>query len=315
MIAASDSGNDLPRDAIRIVLGLVPGLGNSFWNVIFNAIEDVLIRAGYGVIFGDTRYDPVREAHYERLLRAGHVDGLILFNARTSTAPRLIALGLPTVVVYSDTPDLDGVPSFGIANREAAAAMVEHLIGLGHRRIAHLAGPEDNNDAEERRRGYADALAAAGIPLDPDLVWRGGYSFVAGAKAAQRYFALSDGRPTAIFAASDEMAIGCISALREGGIAVPGGVSVAGFDGIEYSAMYEPALTTMLQPRGELGRLAAEDLVRQLGGVRGARARTTRLPCKLVVRQSVGPVGREPTPPGRRAVDAGERRGKSTASR
>ncbi len=141
------------------------------------------------------------------------------------------------------------------------------------------------------------------------------YSFVAGARAAQRYLALSDGRPTAIFAASDEMAIGCISALRESNIAVPGDVSVAGFDGIEYSAMYEPALTTMLQPRGELGRLAAEDLVRQLGGVRATRGRATRLPCQLVIRQSVGPVRREPAPPQRRSGDANERRGKTTAPR
>ena len=314
MTAAAGRGDSAPRGASGMVLGLVPGLGNSFWNVIFNAIEDVLIRAGYGVIFGDTRHDPVREAHYERLLRAGHADGLILFNPRASSAPRLIDLGLPTVAVYSDMPDFDRVPTFGVASREAAVAMVEYLIGLGHRRIAHLAGPEDNVDAEERWRGYADALAAAGIAPDPELLWRGGYSFVAGAKAAQRYFALSDARPTAIFAASDEMAIGCISALRESNISVPGDVSVAGFDGIEYSAMYEPALTTMLQPRGELGRLAAEDLVRQLSGDRATPGRTTLLPCKLVVRQSVGPAGRG-AKARRRTGDAGERRDKSAASR
>jgi LacI family repressor for deo operon, udp, cdd, tsx, nupC, and nupG len=117
-----------------------------------------------------------------------------------------------------------------------------------------------------------------------------------GARATQRFLALTRAeRPTAIFAASDEMAIGCVSALRENGIAVPEAVSVAGFDGIDYSAMYEPPLTTMLQPRSELGRLAAEELVRQLSGQPAQRGRV-RLPCKLVVRQSVAPAGREASP-------------------
>jgi LacI family repressor for deo operon, udp, cdd, tsx, nupC, and nupG len=312
MMHAPDPEDAIARSGLRIVLGLVPGLGNSFWNVIINAIEDVLIRAGYGVIFGDTRGDPVREAHYERLLRSGHVDGLILFNPRPSSAPRLFEIGLPTTVVFSDMPDLDRIPVFGVDNREAAATMVEYLVSLGHRRIAHIAGPDDNLDAQARLRGYGDALVAAGIAVDPGLIWRGGYSFVAGAKAAQRYLALSDDRPTAIFAASDEIAIGCISALREAGMVVPDGVSVAGFDGIDYSAMYEPPLTTMLQPRAELGRLAAEELVRQLGGA-PARPGETRLPCKLVIRQSVAPVGRDGNASRRRTGGGGAQVGKTIA--
>jgi len=314
MMHAPDPDDAIARSGLRIVLGLMPGLGNSFWNVIINSIEDVLIRAGYGVIFGDTREDPVREAHYERLLRSGHVDGLILFNARPSLGPRLLDIGLPTTVVFSDIPDLDRVPVFGVDNREAAATMVEYLLSLGHRRIAHISGPEDNIDAQGRLRGYCDALGAAGIAFDPGIVWRGSYNFVAGAKAAQRYLALSADRPTAIFAVSDEVAIGCISALREAGVDVPGAVSVAGFDGVDYSAMYEPPLTTMLQPRAELGRLAAEDLVRQLDG-EPARPGETRLPCKLVIRQSVGPVGRDGSGSRQRAGGGGAQAGKTVAFR
>lgn len=301
-------------DGGRIILVLVPGLGNSFWNVIINAIEDVAIRAGYGVIFGDTRHDPAREAHYRRLLEAGPAEGLVLFNARPVSAPLLIGVGRPTVVVYSDIPDLDGVPIFGAVNREAASTMVEYLIGLGHRRIAHIAGPDESLDAVERRRGYADALAAAGIPFDPALVWPGAYSFVGGARAAQRYLGVPD-QPTAIFAGSDEMAIGCISVLRENGLAVPDDVSVAGFDGTEYSAMFEPALTTMLQPRAELGRLAAEELVRRLRGDAGMANGKTLLPCRLVIRESVGPIPRKGEGGHRRKRVSAERRRKSAASR
>jgi LacI family repressor for deo operon, udp, cdd, tsx, nupC, and nupG len=314
MMHAPDPDDAIVRSGMRFVLGLMPGLGNSFWNVIINAIEDVLVRAGYGVVFGDTRQDPVREAHYERLLRSGHVDGLILFNAAPSLGPRLLDLGLPSAVVFSDMPDLDRVPVFGVDNRESAAIMVEYLVGLGHRRIAHIAGPEGNLDAQARLRGYGDALSTAGIAHDPAIVWRGAFNFVAGAKAARRWLALAEDRPTAIFAASDEIAIGCISALREAGVDVPGVVSVAGFDGIDYSAMYEPPLTTMLQPRAELGRLAAEDLLRQLAG-EPARPGETRLPCKLVIRQSVGPVCRDGDGPKGRPEGGGAHLGKTAAFR
>jgi LacI family repressor for deo operon, udp, cdd, tsx, nupC, and nupG len=271
----------------RMVLGLLPGLGNSFWNAIINAIEDVLLRAGYGVVFGDTRGDPVREGHYLRMIESGHVDGLILFNAGPGTAP-LARLGLPTVLIYGGAGEADGLATFGVANREAVEAMVGYLVGLGHRRIAHLAGPDQNQDCVERRAAFHDAVHAAGLKADPDLIWPGDHSFVAGAKAAHRFLARGADRPTAIFAATDEMALGCIGALREYGIRVPADVSVTGFDGIEYSAMYEPPLTTMLQPRAELGRLAAAELVRQLGG-EAPRPGYTRLPCKLVVRRSAAP--------------------------
>jgi len=292
MIWSPQLDEGAPPAGLRIVLGLVPGLGNSFWNVIINAIEEVLLRAGYGVVFGDSRSDPAREAHYYRLLRSGQIDGVLLFNPRPDFGPRVFEIGLPTAVVFNDIPDLERVPVFGAANREAAATMVEYLLGLGHRRIAHIAGPDQNLDALERLRGYGDALSAAGVAVDPDLIWRGGYSFVAGAKAVQRYLALEAGRrPTAIFASSDEIAVGCISALREAGVEVPAEVSVAGFDGVDFSAMFEPPLTTMLQPRAELGRLAAEDLVRQLEG-EAPRPCDIRLPCKLVIRQSVSRPGR-----------------------
>jgi LacI family repressor for deo operon, udp, cdd, tsx, nupC, and nupG len=297
-----------PPAGLRLVLGLVPGLGNSFWNVIINAVEDVLIRAGYGVIFGDSRSDPVREAHYHRLLRSGQIDGLLFFNPRPDFGRQLFDIGLPTAVVFNDIPELDRVPIFGVANREAAATMIDYLIGLGHRRIAHIAGPEQNLDALERLRGYGDALAAAGVAVDQGLIWRGGDSFVAGAKAARRYLALdADRRPTAIFAASDEMAVGCVSALREAGVEVPGQVSVAGFDGVDFSAMFEPPLTTMLQPRAELGRLATEDLVRQLEG-EAPRPCDIRLPCKLVIRQSVSRPGRPGPAPERRGGEARSRK-------
>ena len=222
MMHAPDPDDAVARSGLRIVLGLMPGLGNSFWNVVINAIEDVLIRAGYGVIFGDTRGDPVREAHYERLLRSGHVDGLILFNARPSWAPRLFEIGLPTTVVFNDMPDLDRVPVFGVDNREAAATMVEYLLSLGHRRIAHITGPEENLDAQARLRGYGDALARrrhrSSIPA------LSGAAATPSLPAPRRRSATWRSPTTARRQSSPRatrVAIGCISALREAGVDRP----------------------------------------------------------------------------------------------
>lgn len=283
------TARNLRARSTKMVLVLLPGLGNSFWNVIINALEDVLSEAGYGVIFGDTRNDPLREAHYERLVRSGQVDGVLLFTGRLPH-PDFIRIDrtIPITLVSNEVPGCTALPLFEINNRDAARLMTEYLIDHGHRRIAHLTGPDGNPEAAERLLGYGDALEAAGIAYDEDLVWPGGFDPASGFRGAGRFFALSD-RPTAIFAASDEGAIGFIKALKNAGVSVPEDVSVAGFDGIEYSAIYDPALTTVLQPRAELGRLAGENLVRRMDRTAPPlAAERTRIACTLLIRDSVG---------------------------
>jgi LacI family transcriptional regulator, repressor for deo operon, udp, cdd, tsx, nupC, and nupG len=282
------SARNLRSKSTKMVLVLLPGLGNSFWNVIINAVEEVLAKAGYGVIFGDTRNDPWRENHYDQLVRGGQVDGVLLFTGRL---PRegfaLLDRAIPITLVCNEVSGLEDLPLFEINNRDAAREMTEHLIAAGHRRIAHITGPSTNPEARERVRGYRDALTAAGIRVEDELIWPGDFNFESGVAGAKRFLAMSN-KPTAIFAASDEAAVGCIRTLRDGGYAVPRDVSIAGFDGIDYSALYEPALTTVLQPRAELGRLAAENLVRRMD--RDAQPEPpgrTRLRCTLVIRDSV----------------------------
>lgn len=280
------------REPTRMVLCLLPGIGNSFWNVVINAIEAVVIRAGYGIVFGDARGDPVREAHYDRMVRSGAFDGVILLNGRLPS-PDFADLDsrFPIVLGWNDVPEAETLPVYDIADREAARSMTDLLIAAGHRRIAHITGNPSNVGARERVLGYRDALAAAGIAVDESLIWPGTFSYVAGAKGVERFLATAD-RPTAIFAASDEVAVGCIKGLKEAGLSVPADVSVAGFDGVDFSAMYDPALTTVIQPRAELGRLVAERLVQRMSDVPPATGeRRTRLSCTLVLRESVGPVG------------------------
>ncbi|MCB1487778.1 MAG: LacI family DNA-binding transcriptional regulator [Bauldia sp.] len=283
------TARNLRAQSTKIVLCLLPGLGHSFWSVIINAVEEVLTEEGYGVIFGDTRNDPVREAHYDRVVRAGQVDGVLLFNGRLPGTDFLqLNNKLPITLISNDIPS-SGLPVFEVDNRDSARAMTEYLIAGGHRRIAHITGTEGNVETGERIKGYRDGLTAAGIPVENSLIWQGAFSFEAGMEAAQRFLGLGAKRPTAVFAASDEMAIGFIKTVKDAGIDVPGDVSVAGFDGIEYSAIYNPALTTVIQPRTEIGRLGAENLVARMSGRQPALA-GARLPCTLAIRDSVAPL-------------------------
>ena len=218
------TARSLRAKSTKMVLVLLPGLGNSFWTVIINAVEEVLTKEGYGVIFGDTRNDPWRENHYDQLVRGGQVDGVLLFTGRL---PRegfaLLDRIVPITLVCNEIVGVDDLPLFEVNNRDSARMMTEeYLIGLGHRRIAHVTGPDGNVEARERIVGYSEALTAAGIPVDGNLIWPGSFDFDAGSRAAERYRAAAD-KPTAIFTGSDEIAIALMKGLKDGGVRNSGG--------------------------------------------------------------------------------------------
>jgi len=281
------AARSLRARSTKMILALLPGIGNSFYTPILNAVEDVLSAAGYGMIMGDTRQDDAREAHYDLLVRAGQVDGVMLLTGRLPH-PDFAELDatIPITLICNDIPGLDRLPVIEIANFDAARTMVEYLVGVGHRRVGHAKGPADNVEAVYRLAGYRAALADAGLPVDESIVFDGAFTFEAGVRVAKQFLAMSD-RPSAIFAANDEMAMGFIKTVKDAGLAVPDDVSVAGFDDIEFARYFDPALTTMSQPRAELGRLAAESLVARMTGVGKKMPLRTRLPCALVVRDSV----------------------------
>lgn len=291
----------------KMVLALLHGVGDPFYSEIVYAVEEVLFEAGYGMLVGDTHGDPRREAYYDRLVRSGQVDGVLLFSGRLpGTEFAALDASIPIMLICNDIADLS-LPVVEIANRDAARMLVEYLISIGHRRIAHITGTAGNVEARERERGYCDALTAAGLPVDRGLIWPGAFRPDALDVVAAARFAAMDEPPTAVFVANDESAIAFVKALRDLGLSVPRDVSVAGFDDIGYAALLEPALTTMHQPRAELGRKAAEFLVRRMTGVGEPPPRRTRLACTLVVRDSVAP---------RAAVSAPRARGhKAEASR
>jgi LacI family repressor for deo operon, udp, cdd, tsx, nupC, and nupG len=287
------SARNLRAKSTKMVLALVPGMSNSFFSPILNAVEDVLSEAGYGLIIGDTRHSAQRETHYARLIRAGQVDGVILLTGHLPRDEKKAGIEgiVPISLICIEIPG-SRFPLFDVDNRRAARQMVEFLLAMGHRRIAHITGPmKINPESRERLKGYQDALAAAGISLDEALIWDGDFFAASGYAAAHRYFAAQD-RPTAVFAGNDEMAMSFIKGLTDNGVSVPGDVSVTGFDDISGLELFIPALTTMRQPRAEMGRRAAVDLLERLGADGNVPPPLhERLDCALIVRDSVRRVG------------------------
>ncbi|MCX5497579.1 LacI family DNA-binding transcriptional regulator [Kaistia dalseonensis] len=288
------AARSLRAKSTKMVLVLLPGIGNSFFTPVLNALEEVFSEGGYGVLIGYTRQNRSRETHYARVIRAGQVDGVLVVTGNVPRDEEFVAVPatVPMSLMFSELPGTAQFSVFDVANRTASATMVRYLIEQGHRRIACIPGAEGSLESDERLAGYQEALSAAGLPIDPDLIWRGAsnFDFISGERAAARYFALAE-KPTAVFAAADEIALGFMRALKNHGIRIPEDVSVVGFDDTEYAVHYDPALTTMRQPRTEMGRLAARDLLRRMEA-KGEAVPTShvRLPCELVIRESVRPL-------------------------
>jgi LacI family transcriptional regulator len=197
----------------------------------------------------------------EDILSRHRPDGLILTPPITDHPQLLEYLGrndLPFASIAPRHPE--NCIGVMLREREAAAAMVEHLVALGHRRIAHIIGDPKHGAGIWRLAGFRDGLKRAGLEEDPAYMVQGRFSFDSGVAAARQLFALQP-RPTAIFAADDDMAVGAIWAAAEAGVAVPGDVSICGFDDTTIATQVWPLLTTIHQPVREMGRRATEELL------------------------------------------------------
>ncbi|MCK6441620.1 LacI family DNA-binding transcriptional regulator [Elstera cyanobacteriorum] len=274
-----------------MVLVVVPDISNSFFADVLRGIDEALAAENYGLIIANLGRAPEQEARYVNLALAGQVDGVLLLcgHVPCGGGRRMTDANLPIVAACETIPGAD-FPQVEVDNRAAAKTAVQHLIGLGHRRIAYLSGPRANVLDQARAAGYAEALAEAGLTgLAPVL--DGDFGFHAGTKAAETLAALpAETRPTALFAANDEMAIGFIKAARGLGLAVPDDMSVIGFDGIDYADFCEPTLATIHQPRRTLGARAADLLIGLMSGRDKPHAGIERVATELRARASAAPL-------------------------
>ncbi len=266
---------------------LLPDLYGEFFSELIRGIDEAVQGTGFHVLLSSARRPADALEPVLRSMR-GRVDGLILMvpELEAGTARRTLPDRFPLVLVNSPLSDVP-VPSIGVANAEGARAMVRHLAGLGHRRIAMICGAEHNFDATERLRGYRQAVAELGLVADPALEVPGDFSEAAGHAATRRLLAYAQ-RPTAIFAANDGMAIGVLSALQDAGVQVPEEMAVAGFDDIPMARYAHPPLSSVHVDINDLGRRATARLLDALDGrTDGTPARET-LATTLVLRRSCG---------------------------
>ena len=279
----------LVQGRTRTVGLVVTDCTNPFYATLIRAVEETVSRHGYGLLLATANENPDKEAAGLRLLQERRIDGLLLSPVRVE-APHITALveeEVPHVLLSRRPPGYRG-HFVGTDNVRGARLAVAHLIGLGHRRIAHLSRADTVSSAVERIQGYRRELHEHGIAFDPDLVVSAPADVTGGAGALPQLLALRP-RPSAIFAYSDLQAIGLRIALDEAGLRVPEDVSIVGFDGIELASYVSPPLTTVAQDIQKIGVLGAEMLVRQLTGTPPQR-KARLLPPTLAVRGSTAPV-------------------------
>lgn len=274
------------------IVVLVPNLANPFFSKILFGIAEVMSEADLNVLIADTTPAVNEERRILDYLGNNRADGLIVLDGMLSK-DLLSNRGDPTkrapVVFACEWMEGPEWPAITIDNTAAARLAVKHLIDIGHRKIGHLCGPPGNVLTKTRRLGVEQALNAAGLECRGEWFLAGDFSLRSGAEAAEVWMTLEN-RPSAMFCASDEMACGFISALHQAGFSVPGDVSVVGFDDIEFAEYFVPALTTIRQPRVEIGRAASQMLLRRMKARREGAVEegplSEILPVELVVRES-----------------------------
>jgi len=254
-----------------------------FFPQLTQGIAEVCNQRGYYLMLTLMTTNTDHDTLYRRILHSGQLDGVIVASAPLNDpiVPRLQESHRPCVLV-GHHPDYSKIPSVDADNIAGSKSMTEYLISLGHRRIGTITGPLGMIAGRDRLEGYRQALAQAGIAYDETLTAKADFSEAGGARAMEE---LLPAAPTAVFCASDVMAVGALKTLAQAGRRVPEDVSVAGYDDVPVATMVNPQLTTVQQSVVDLGRVAAEMLIRLLE-LPGTTVRSQLLSTHLVVRQS-----------------------------
>ncbi len=285
---ASPHAASLASGQTRAIGVVVPNVTRWFFGSVVHGAEELLREQGYDLLLYTVTGEPAaRRRLFSSHLLSKRVDAVMVLALRPTPeeVEALDRTGSPTVVVGGAVP---GWSSVRIDDVETAATAVRHLVELGHTRIAHLGGVPDPEHAGldfstpgDRQVGYRMVMEEAGLRIEPGWEVTGDFSALGGLTACRRLLA-ADTRPTAIFAGSDEMAIGASHAVREAGLTVPGDMSVIGIDNHELSEYFD--LTTMAQPAPELGRLGARMLLDALASTDAPQPLETIVPTELIVR-------------------------------
>ena len=274
----------LRRGETRTLGLIVPESSNPFFAEVAQAVELAAFDRGYSVILCNSEGSPTKERLHLDVLLTKQVDGVILMSTGAEDAlSQLVSGTIPIVIVDRDMPNME--TDLVLAdNRHGGYLATRHLIGLGHRRIGLISGPPGITLSEQRISGYMGALAEAGLAPDDTLLTHGDFHFESGRSGALILMNRPD-PPTAVFACNDLMAIGVRRAAAEIGLQVPEDLSVVGFDDIQLASFTTPSLTTVAQPKAEMGRQAVRLLLGRMADRNAPAIRLVLLP-DLVMRES-----------------------------
>jgi LacI family transcriptional regulator len=268
---------------------IIPDAANPFFAPIVRGAETAARKAGYRMLVCNSESDLRLERDYVADLVSHRVEGLLIApvgDRSDAHLGKLVEGSFPLVLIDRHVPGID-CDTVTLDNANAAKRLVEHLIAIGHRRIAFVTDADDVSTGRERLAGVKQALAGAGVPFAEDLVLHTTVDQIGGYRSAQQILSMRD-RPTAIFAVNNMTAVGVMQALRESGLIVPDDISLVCFDDVQHLAVISPFLTVIDQPAEVMAGVAAQLLLERIAGNAGKLSRKITFPGKLIVRQSCG---------------------------
>ena len=282
-------GRNMKRNESRTILVIVPDICDPFFSEVIRGIEVTAAAQGYLVLIGDCAHQNQQEKTFIDLIITKQIDGMLLLGSRLPFDASIEEQrNLPPMVMANEfAPEL-GLPTVHIDNLTASFDAVNYLHELGHQRIGCIAGPEEMPLCHYRLQGYVQALRRCGITVDPHYIARGNFTYEAGANALEQLLALPQ-PPTAVFCHSDIMALGALSWAKRQGLRIPEDLSIIGFDNISLAEFCDPPLTTVAQPRFDIGREAMLLLLNQLSG-QFVDSGSRLLDCELIVRGSTSKI-------------------------
>jgi len=284
----SGAAQSLRSKRTKTLALIVPDIQNAFWTTVARGIEDAAQSRGYSIFLCNTDENGAKQRHNLDAVISRRVDGVIIAptDSDAKSLEPLRRRNLPTVVVdrHINGWDVDTVSSDSIS---ASRTLVQHLINLGHKRIAVISGPMKASTASDRIYGYRVALAEAGIPYDPALAKSGEYRSISGERLTHQLLQ-NENRPTAIFAANNVIAVGVIDALDAHNLRIPQDMALVCIDDLPNTSRLFPFLTVVVQPAYDIGANAAQLILSRLDSDTPLAPRHVALPTRLIVRHSCG---------------------------
>ncbi len=283
------------RGRTNMVMVVLPSIGDPFFTAVMHGIRTAAKAKGYSILIDETQFNTMTADEIGAMVVSKQTDGIILLASMSPFGTEVLSSksrrALPIVIgCETVSPELAHFPSVHIDNVAAATEATNYLISNGHKRIAMIYGPETSLLTKDREFGYRAAMHKSKLPIEDGWIVEGQLT-IDGARRATRKLLNHKHRPTAIFCANDEMAIGCIHEIKASGMSIPKDVSVIGFDDIRYAEVLDPPLTTIGQPAEEIGERVMYRLCREIEIGQQEDNIPEIVPHKLIVRQSVAPPG------------------------